>query len=53
MLFKTPRTGAEAVVQPLTSGFCVVSAADGNAGGGIIGSDNVVSRVGVRDEEDK
>jgi len=37
MSFKTPMTGADAVVQSLTSlvGFSVVFVADGNAGGGI------------------
>lgn len=39
------------MVQPLTLAFSTVSAADGNAGGGIIGSDVAVSRVGVRDGE--
>lgn len=41
------------MVQPLTLGFSVVSAADGSAGGGITGNNVVVSRVGVRDGEDE
>lgn len=53
MLSKNPRAGAEAVAQPLTLRFSVRSAADGNAGGGIIRNDAAVSRVGVQDGEDE